>query len=102
MNAVEQTQKIINKFGTLNVYEIAEKSGVKIIYQRWYPTTAGEFDKKNKTICVNTEAVLANLVSEQEIIAHELGHFFAEEFGFDRKSEENFAKEFANALINLK
>lgn len=102
MKAIEQAQKIISELGTNNVYEIAEKFGVKIIYQNWHPITIGEFDKKSKTICVNIRGLADNKFSEQGIIAHELGHFFAGGFDLDRKSEEDFAQEFAKVLVNLK
>jgi Zn-dependent peptidase ImmA (M78 family) len=86
---------IFEKFGTKDVFEIAEKARVKIVFERWFPATIGEFDRKNKLICVNLNA------SEkvEKIIAHELGHFFAHDFNFDKVEEERFARKFAQILI---
>lgn len=99
MNATETAKKIIKKFGTADVFQIAEKADVKIVYESWFPSTVGEFDKKTKTICVNRRALETEKFSERKIIAHELGHFFALEFNFDRKTEEAFAENFAVELL---
>lgn len=99
MNALETIGKIIEELGTRDVFFIAAKSGVKIIYENWHPVTAGEFDKKNRTISVNLRAVEIGRFSEKTIIAHELGHFFAPvEFRRNRQTEEDFAVRFAAAL----
>ncbi len=99
MKAIETAKKVIEKFGTRDCFAIAEKSGVKIVYQNWHPVTVGEYDKKKRTISVNLRALTNNKFCEKAIIAHELGHFFAAEFNFDRKTEESFAEEFAAELI---
>jgi Zn-dependent peptidase ImmA (M78 family) len=103
MEAKIFTRKIVEKFGTNDVYEIAEKTGVAIIYESWYPVTIGEFEGKTKTIRINLRA-LANKGSsqslERKIIAHELGHYFAKDFNFDKKDEEIFAHQFAEYLIS--
>ncbi len=95
--------KIVDESGTPDVFEIAKKNGVSILYENWYPITIGEFERKTKTICVNLRA-LENKSSkeslEKMIIAHELGHYFANEFTFDKKDEEAFAHEFAENLIS--
>lgn len=87
--------KIIEKFGTADVFAIAAKAGVHVIYESWHPVTIGEFDKRRKTIVVNRRAAENGKFTEREIIAHELGHFFAAEFNLDRKAEEAFAEAFA-------
>lgn len=94
-----KAQNVIKSFGTNNVFAIAEKSGVEIVYEYWHPVTVGEFDKKKNIICVNLQALTHKKFSECAIVAHELGHFFAKEFNFDRKNEEIFACEFAEELI---
>ena len=102
MKSVERARNIIEKFGTTDVFEIALKSNVKIVYGDWHPITIGEFDKKTNTICVNRRAVAENKNGqdlEKKIIAHELGHFFAQEFDLDRKTEEDFALNFAQELF---
>lgn len=102
MKSVEKARNIIEKFGTTDVFEIALKSNIKIIYEDWFPVTVGEFNKKTKTICVNRRALTENKNGqelEKIIIAHELGHFFAGEFGLDRKTEEDFARDFAEEFV---
>lgn len=86
--------EIVRKFGTRDVFEIAEKAGVEIIYEKWFPVTIGEFRRKNKTICVNLNA----LEKTEKIIAHELGHFFAQDLNLEKSDEERFAREFAEIL----
>lgn len=101
MKASETAKTVIEKFGTPDVFVIAEKSGVKIVYQSWQPVTIGEYDKKTKTICVNRRAFENGKISKEAIVAHELGHFFAAEFDFDRQAEECFAAEFAAELLKI-
>jgi len=96
--AFETVKKIIEKFGTRDCVAIAEKAGVKIVYENWHPVTVGEYDKISKTIRVNQRALENGKFSEREIIAHELGHFFAAEFNLDRKTEEVFACDFTCEL----
>lgn len=98
MDATEAAKRVIEKFGTNDVFLIAEKSNVKIIYEKWHPVSIGEFDKISKTIRVNLRALDSEEFSEKNIIAHELGHFFAAEFRLNRENEEVFAVEFANEL----
>lgn len=99
-------QKIIDKTARANsprdVFSIAEKVGVKITYGKWFPMTIGEFDKKTKTIFVNQNALVKALnpdALERKIIAHELGHFFANDLNLGKKEEEKFAMEFAAKLL---
>ena len=103
MKAIEVAQKILEKFGTNDVFEIALKSNISIVYEDWYPTTIGEFDKQTNTICVNNRALKESknaIELEKIIIAHELGHFFAAEFDLGNLSEEQFAREFAKELTS--
>ncbi len=102
MKASEIARKIIEKFGTNDVFTIAEKAGVKIVYENWHPVTIGEYDKKSRQICVNLCAVNDDKFTERKIVAHELGHFFAEEYSLDRKNEESFAVNFAKEFTKNK
>ncbi len=97
--AFEAVKTVIEKFGTRDCFAIAEKSGVRIVYESWHPSTVGEYDKISKTICVNRRAFENGKFSEKTIIAHELGHFFAARFNLDRKAEELYAEEFAAQLV---
>lgn len=99
MNGAETARKIIVKFGTRDVFVIAERANVRIVYESWQPVTIGEFDKKHQTISVNRRALEDDKFDERKIIAHELGHFFTAEYNFDRKTEEIFAVEFAEELL---
>lgn len=98
MNAIETARNVIEEFGTANVFVIAKRSNVRIVYGSWHPVTMGEYDKRTKTICVNRRALENEKRSEQKIVAHELGHFFAGQFDLDKKAEEIFACQFADEL----
>lgn len=95
LNGCEFAKQISAKFETGDVFEIAKKARVKIIYEKWFPTTIGEFDRKNQTICVNLNAA----ESIENIIAHELGHFFALDLSLSRADEEEFCDNFAKSLL---
>ncbi|MCU0238996.1 MAG: hypothetical protein MUC29_06105 [Pyrinomonadaceae bacterium] len=95
MDGLNLAQKVYCDFGTNNVFEIAEKLEILIVYEKWFPVTLGEFDKKNKRITVNENAK----ISFKKIIAHELGHYFAQNLKL--VEEEKFCDEFAENLLNL-
>lgn len=102
MHGGELIKKVLLNFGGDDVYEIAERAGVKIIYEKWFPATAGEFHRKTKTIVVNENAA----IPPEKIVAHELGHYFLTEFEWQRISkgtgcfdEEKFCDEFADCLL---
>jgi hypothetical protein len=100
MQAHIAAQKIIAELGTSDVYRIAEKSGVKIVFENWYPVTIGEYERSTRTIRVNRRAgeVGENGSNHEKIIAHELGHFFAADLKLEKTEEEVFAREFAENL----
>jgi Zn-dependent peptidase ImmA (M78 family) len=92
-------ERIFRQFQTLDVFQIAEKAGVKIRFEKWFPVTAGEFDWKNKIIIVNENAPVA----AEKIVAHELGHFFIREFEIENIiDEEKFCDEFAEEFLKNK
>lgn len=93
----EFAKRIVAVFRTSNVVEIAEKLGVEIVYGKWFPTTIGEFDRKNKTINVNLNA----REKVEKIIAHELGHFLALDLNLKRAEEERFCDDFAKGLLRI-
>ncbi len=75
---------------------------MKIVYESWQPTTIGEFEKKTRTIRVNRIALEKSdnaETLEKEIIAHELGHFYAADLKLEQKKEEKFARAFAEKLL---
>lgn len=100
--AADAAREIIERFGTNDPFEIAEKADVTIVYESWYPTTIGEFERKTRRILVNTRALEDNKNHEtlkRAIVAHELAHFFAAEFKIKKLDEERFAHEFAKELL---
>lgn len=99
MDVENFAQQIYEKFQTRDVFEIAAKAGVKIVYEKWYPVTLGEFDRRTKTIIVNNNAEM----KREKIIAHELGHYFFGEFKIeDVADEEIFCDQFAEELLKTK
>lgn len=95
MNGIDLVHKIHFRFGTNDVFEIAEILDISIIYEKWFPVTLGEFDRKKKRITVNQNAA----IPFEKIIAHELGHYFAQDL--EIIDEEKFCDEFAENLLNL-
>jgi Zn-dependent peptidase ImmA (M78 family) len=87
--------QVCYQFATADILLIARKIGVKITYENWFPITYGEFDRINKTIIVNLNAK----ENCEKIIAHELGHFFAENLNLGKAEEEVFAHEFAAYFV---
>jgi Zn-dependent peptidase ImmA (M78 family) len=91
---------VIKRLGTNNVFEIAEKLTISIVYEKWYPVTVGEFDRKNRRITVNENAG----IPFEKIIAHELGHYFLGKIGPQSRrdaefDEEKLCDEFAVELL---
>jgi Zn-dependent peptidase ImmA (M78 family) len=98
MNGLNLAQKIYSEFGTNDVFEIARKLSISIVYEKWFPVTLGEFDKKNRRITVNQNAE----IPFEKIIAHELGHYFLEEKSPQRHGEtEKICDNFAEELLRL-
>ncbi len=105
MNGSEASRMITDENGTKDVFELAFRLGVRIVFEEWEPITFGEFDKKTQRICINRRA-LGSMDDpagfEKTVIAHELGHFAAEKLNLVNLDEEKFACEFAEELINQK
>jgi Zn-dependent peptidase ImmA (M78 family) len=88
-------KKVTDRFQTKDVFEIAKKLDISIVYENWFPVTLGEIDFKNKRITVNENAE----IPFEKIIAHEIGHYFLEEFSPQRHGEaEKFCDDFAEEL----
>jgi Zn-dependent peptidase ImmA (M78 family) len=88
-------KEIYIEFRTSNVFEIARRLGISITYAKWFPVTLGEFDKKHRRITVNENAQ----IPFEKIIAHELGHYFLEEFEAQKnENTEKICDEFADKL----
>jgi Zn-dependent peptidase ImmA (M78 family) len=99
MKGSELAQKVIQHYGTANVFELVQSTGVTVLYAHWHPTTMGEFHKKTKTIYVNLEAP----IEKERIIAHELGHYFIDHFGLkmSKGDEEKIVINFVKTVQEL-
>ena len=95
---LQKADEVAAKFGTRNVFEIARLSEVSLFYERWYPVTIGEFEKRKRAIWINLRAAESG-VKFEKIIAHELGHFFASDLKLEKKEEETFARAFAERML---
>ena len=96
MKADQLAKQVFRQFQTRNINEIAVMSGLKIIYEKWFPVTLGEFDWKKREIRVNENAK----ISFDKIIAHELGHYFIKIYELKiAGDEETFCDEFADNLL---
>jgi hypothetical protein len=96
--------RVIEEYATRDVFEIADRAGVRIAYERWPVVTIGECEPRAAIIRLNLNAlerVRSAGKIERAIIAHELGHFFAARFGIevDREEGELVAFSFAENLI---
>ncbi len=96
--------EIVSEYGTRDVFLIVEKANISIIYENWHLVSIGEFDRKTKTIFVNRNA-LAEAENaqhlEKQIIAHELGHFFAVDLNLEKREEEKFARVFSEKFLEI-
>lgn len=92
MNNAEFARSIATQYQTQNPRLLAQRAGVSVSYGYWEPVTYGEFDRRRRTITINLLAP----VSPTKILAHELGHFFAEQAfpGMERVQHEAVAKAF--------
>ena len=89
-------QKIVADLETKDVYEIARRSDISVVFERWYPVTLGEFDRKNRRITVNRNAA----VVAETIVAHELGHYFLQDLAASEGVDiERLCDRFADALL---
>lgn len=98
MNGTELAQKIINKFGTKELTLLIKRADINVIYERWQPVTFGEFDRKKNLITIN----LNTPFPLYEVLAHELGHYFAESEVPNLRKEfhEKIAREFATCFTS--
>lgn len=95
LTGAECATLVRERFPTESPMEIAHAVGLKVVTERWFPVTSGEFELKARTIRMNAAAN----IEPEIIIAHELGHYFLHEVGCDQ--DERFCEEFAGTLVNL-
>lgn len=89
----ELAEGIFEQFGTRSILQLCQIAKINIRYEKWNPTTLGEFDRKNNTICLNLNAALP----PYQILAHEIGHYFIHQknIQLSRAEEEIVASTFA-------
>ncbi len=112
----ETARCVAGRFETDEVFTLARRAGVKIVYERWPLVTIGECEKRSRTIRVNLNAIeradsikhLGKELLERMIIAHELGHLFdtrTEKLSADKSTErlidEHKAHGFAAQLLQV-
>jgi hypothetical protein len=78
--------------------DIANRLGLGVRFAAWHPVTAGEILHDLKEIVVNENAQ----IPAEQVIAHELGHFFVREHKIVLVNEEAFCDRFAKRLLKLK
>jgi Zn-dependent peptidase ImmA (M78 family) len=100
MTGQKLAQKIVAQYQTTDVFELSKQAGVTLIFEKWHPSTIGEFDKKTKEIRINLNAKMP----QERIIAHELGHFFLNEMqgNYTRHEEEAIVEEFVRAFKSIR
>lgn len=86
--------QIITQYQTTDPFLIAQKAGITVLCESWYPITFGEFSSFKRTITINQKSP----IRQEIILAHELGHFFIFEkkIKFSRKEEEVFVEKFTD------
>jgi Zn-dependent peptidase ImmA (M78 family) len=96
MNGINLAKSIVSEFQTNNVFKIAQRLDISIVYEQWFPVTLGEYNRKKRRITVNKNAQ----IPFDKIIAHELGHYFLEGLSPQRHGdEEKICDEFADELL---
>ena len=97
MSGEELAHEIIGKFDTNDVFVMCERAGISVHFEKWHSVTLGEFDRKTNAICVNLNAK----IDQNQIIAHELGHYFIHQksIKLSRNEEEIMAENFAKKIL---
>jgi Zn-dependent peptidase ImmA (M78 family) len=100
MSGIFLAKLTIEKYRTSNILELVERVGITLVYEKWHPITHGEFNKKTKQITINLNSPLP----KERIIAHELGHYFADVLDnqLDTNMHEQIAEEFASYFTNIR
>jgi hypothetical protein len=105
------------EYGTADVFELAARAGVRLVYERWPLLTVGECEPRAGIVRVNLAALEQAREGDERftkqalarlIIAHELGHFFDARLNrtkrqgrTGRQMAEKIAHAFAVELLRL-
>lgn len=81
-------QRVIVRYGTADVFEIARRANVRVVYERWPLVTVGECEPRLNVVRINLAALdqadeandadFSRTMLTSIILAHELGHLFDE------------------------
>lgn len=99
-NKVPQPEEVIlllkQSEKRLDPFSLARSWGVQVVIGNWYPTTWGEYDRRSIQIYLNERAPWPL----ERILAHELGHFWIHQHGFQlsQAEEEAWVEAFAHTL----
>lgn len=110
--------RVIARYGTADVFEIAERANVRVVYERWPLVTVGESEPRLNVVRINLAALdqadeandadFSRTMLTSVILAHELGHLFNERLPegerkkpVERAISERIAHAFAAALLKL-
>lgn len=110
--------RVIARYETADVFEIAARARVRVVYKRWPPVTVGECEPRASVIRINLAALdgadeacneeFSRTILTSVILAHELGHLFDERLcaqemkkRVGRATRERVAHAFADSLLNL-
>ncbi len=96
MTGKDLALSVIEQYGTNDVVEISQKVSVTIYYERWEAVTYGEYNRKKESIHINLNAP----IPINEILAHELGHYFIHRLDnqWTKEEEEKIVEEFAQTI----
>jgi len=85
---------------SLDPFHLAQRWAVDVVLESWHPATWGEYDQRTLKIYLNKQAP----ISLEKILAHELGHFWIHQRGYQlsRMEEEAWVEAFADELDQSK
>lgn len=111
-------RRVVALYRTTDVFEIAERAGVRVVYERWPLVTVGECEPRLRVVRINLAALdragkgnnaeCSRRMLTSVILAHELGHFFnarrcvtGKRKRFEHLIGERVAHAFAASVLNL-
>ena len=114
----ELAARVSARYETADVFKIAERARVRVIYERWPLVTVGECEPRASVIRINLAALdradeaddagFSRTILTSVILAHELGHLFDERPRTQEVKKrtgsalgERVAHAFATSLLNL-
>ncbi len=100
----ELARRVIARYGTADVFEIARRANVRVVYERWPLVTVGECESRLNVVRINLAALdhadeandadFSRTMLSSIILAHELGHLF------DERLRDGERKKFVERVIS--